>query len=67
MYAFVCLFVCGELTLQDLATNLSAVFAVTFEFSAHYWLSCFMGCENLEHSGEQNKGPEVAGRVENST
>ena len=61
------LFVCNQLTLDDLATNLSATFAITLEFSAQYWLSCFMGCENLEHSGKQNKGPEAAGRVEDNT
>lgn len=47
--------------------NLPAVFGITLEFCAQDWLSCLMGYENLEHSGEQNKGPEVTGRVENST
>lgn len=47
--------------------TVSAMFDITLEFGAQSWLSCFMGCEILEHSGEQNKGPEVTGRVENST
>lgn len=53
----------NELILEDLTTNLTAIFAITLEFCAQCWLSCLMGYENLEHSREQNKGPEVAGRV----
>ena len=66
-FCLFCLFFRNKLILNDLAMNISAVFGITLEFCAQDWLSCLMGCENLDHSGGQNKGPEVTGRVENST